>query len=82
MPNTTIKSKGYKELETESFVVLKSYETFVAILNKVDKVLKVTNEYYSQSTTRHIKLFRSRYNFVSEKQISQYQLDSEIVGVL
>lgn len=81
MPNTTTNSRGYKELDTKNHIILKSYETFVAILDKLTKTLIVVDEFYSQTTSRHIKLFKSRFRYSKEERKSQKELDILVFSV-
>lgn len=75
MPRTSITSNGYKEIRVETKIILKSYDTFVAILDVINDKLFITDEYYSQSTTRHINLFKRRFSGKTELKVSQLEID-------
>lgn len=68
-------AKNQTEVTTNNFTVLFSYEAPVAFLN-ICKAGK-TNEFYSQTTTKHINAFFKRYGIDAEKieQVPQSEID-------
>ena len=68
-------AKNQTEVTVNNFTILFSYETPVAFLN-IEKAGK-TNQFYSQTTTKHINTFFKRYGILPEqvKQMEQAKID-------
>jgi hypothetical protein len=68
-------AKNQTEVTINNFTILFSYETPVAFLN-IAKAGK-TNQFYSQTTTKHINAFLRRYGILPEqvKQVEQAKID-------
>ena len=56
------------------YLVFASYTTTIVIADTISRVLYVTNEYYSRTTTRHINAIKKAYRGYAIKDITDINL--------
>lgn len=62
---------NYIELEDSKFIYLVSYTTCVCKLNKNTKIIYQDKNFYSQTTKKHINLFKSKYLYHDIKLVEK-----------
>lgn len=62
---------NYVEIENSKFIYLISYTTCVCKLNKDTRVLYQDKNKYSQTTSKHINLFKNSYSYNDIKLVEK-----------